>query len=75
MINVGDRTIVGMRSNGQKVYGIVTYIHPKKRFLVAEYDCPYGIKLRTAIPMGLRRGQLKTPVIGALPEVSKHHGK
>lgn len=66
MIDIGDRTPVGIRPGGQKVYGVVIYIHPQKRFLVAEYDCPCGKKVRTAVPMGLRRGSLKLPAIGSL---------
>lgn len=64
MIQIGDRTLIGTLENGTRVYGTVTYIHPKNRYVLTERDVPYGNKIRECVMIGQRRGQFANRVIG-----------
>lgn len=68
MVNVGDTTLIGTSPDGTPIYGTVTYIHPKNRYLLTEREAPFGRTIRECVMMGPRRGQFANKIIGAWKE-------
>lgn len=53
----GCKVRLGVDPEGNRIYGTVIFVHPRKRFMTIERPAPYGARIRESVYLGIRRGQ------------------